>query len=62
MKIEKLIQITLTDKEIQEAILDYISKTAPKKHYDHMKNNAFMIDCKDGEFIICIDGTMPEEC
>jgi hypothetical protein len=62
MRIDKLIQITLTDEEMKEAVLDYLEKTAAEKYFNHVKKNGFLIDHVDEQYVLCVDGTMPEEC
>jgi len=56
MKIEKMFNVRLSQKEVEQAILDYLKNTLPEPYYSHIKDHGFMIDFNEDEYVLIIDG------
>ena len=61
MKIDKIIQIKLTEPELKSALLDYLYKiNCNPKYCEHIKQNLCTMEWADGEFVIDADGVLKD--
>ena len=61
MKIEKMFNVVLSEDEMKDAVLSYLSGRIPSNYLTHMSSNHISIDFGADGFIICVDGVLPEE-
>jgi hypothetical protein len=56
MKVDKMINIRLSEDEIKMAVFDYVVTHLPSNYVSHIRENEFMIDFIDGECVVLVDG------
>jgi hypothetical protein len=61
MKVERMFHIKFSEMEMNKLVRDHLEKTLPEPELSHFKTNTFLIDFVDGEYVVMIDGALPEE-